>query len=357
MSRLIRAGHELGVHAHGKGFIRAVEAIKACGVEPQIAVPGLVQAGPNGRAALLKQVRSLGFTLVTDHGIRPAWAYEGFATREENGLIVMAPTVRPTDWGLISHQGQRMGFRRQMAARLRRLEQRAFEQGAEYFGVAFHEHDLCAPGSLKPTSEAIEGLRDYLDARIRPSAECLKSNAPIPVRDAKPLSDRRTFLVRKVNSVMGMGRGQVEMLTHRARKSRRLRIRRPDLGPNMEWVEVDNRAIVLQMSGSVQPRAICLMSHAGLNGGIRQGMAPFGLGERDLAREGWALWTYDRSGTGRSPSSPDPDLSPGNPAHLADWLAVLARARLVGIPVVALSWSSEIVPVLKGISEGFAPML
>ena len=70
---------KLIVHAHGKGFVRAVEAIKACGIEPQVAVPGLVQAGPDGRAALLKQVSSLGFTLVTDHGVRQAWAYEGFA--------------------------------------------------------------------------------------------------------------------------------------------------------------------------------------------------------------------------------------------------------------------------------------
>ena len=89
--------------------------------------------------------------------------------------------------------------------------------------------------------------------------------------------------------------------------------------------------------------------------GFERGLAPFGLGERDLAREGWALWTYDRSGTGLSPTSPDPSLAPGNPAHIADWLAVLARARLVGLPIVALSWSSGIIPVLNAISQGIGP--
>jgi pimeloyl-ACP methyl ester carboxylesterase len=88
------------------------------------------------------------------------------------------------------------------------------------------------------------------------------------------------------------------------------------------------------------------MSHAGLQGGIQQGLSPFGLDELDLAREGWELWTYDRAGTGRSPVAEDASVSPGNPAHAEDWLALLTRVRERELPVVALSWSSGIIPVL-----------
>ena len=158
LSQLVAAGHELGVHSHGKGFLRASEALRACGVETQVAVPGLVQAGLDGRSTLLQQVASLGYTLVTDHGDSQAWAYEGLMPREEAGLVVMAPTVRPTDWGLISKQGERRGLHTQAAVRLRQLEERAAGQGAKYYGVAFHEHDLCKPGTLEPTSEALDSL-------------------------------------------------------------------------------------------------------------------------------------------------------------------------------------------------------
>jgi hypothetical protein len=355
LPRLEEAGHELGVHTHGKGLAQAAQAVRACGVEPAVAVPGLVQAGPDGRAVLLRQAASLGFSMVTDHGIRQAWAYEGLAHRIEEGLVVMAPTVRPTDWGLISPQGQRMGLRMEGVERLRRLEQRAADQGAAYFGLALHEHDLCPPGSLKPSRSSLEALSSWLDARVVPSMSCLGEVQARPLRSSRPLSDRRTWLVRRVRSAVGSSRGGVEMMAHRARKSRRMRPPRGSLGEGMEWVELGQRAIVARRGGSRSPRAICLISHAGLQGGIGQGLSPFGLGERDLAREGWELWTYDRAGTGRSPAARDPSLSPGNAAHMEDWRAMLAHVRGSSLPVVAMSWSAGVLPVLRAAAEGDRP--
>jgi hypothetical protein len=183
LPQLAAAGHELGVHAHGRGFARAAEAVRACGVEVQVAVPGLVQVGADGREPLLRQVASLGFSLVTDHGPSQVWAYEGLASRPEAGLVVMAPTVRPTDWGLISMDGQRQGFRAECVVRLRKLEAQARAQGADYFGVAMHEHDLCPIGSLEPTPGALEALGQWLDSRVGPSRSC------VPLRE--PRSDRR----------------------------------------------------------------------------------------------------------------------------------------------------------------------
>ena len=81
-----------------------------------------------------------------------------------------------------------------------------------------------------------------------------------------------------------------------------------------------------------------------------------------LTDRGWAVWLYDRAGTGRSPPPP-PDgtwrdqhpLAPGHPAHTHDWIAVLQRARQEGVPVVGLSWSAGLVPVLRAAAAGHLP--
>ncbi len=70
-----------------------------------------------------------------------------------------------------------------------------------------------------------------------------------------------------------------------------------------------------------------------------------------LVQAGWVLWLYDRLGTGDSPAGGrlrrQGWLAPGNAAHIADWRAVLQRARQEGPLVVAVSWSSGILPVLR----------
>ena len=131
----------------------------------------------------------------------------------------MAPTVRPTDWGLISEDGRRLGLRMEAVERLRALEGRAALQGAQYFGAALHEHDLCPEGSLEPRLESMEALAAYLDERVRPALDCAPITEERPLRSSEPLSDRRTYLVRQVRSALGAGRGGVEMIAHRARRS------------------------------------------------------------------------------------------------------------------------------------------
>ena len=67
---------------------------------------------------------------------------------------------------------------------------RARVHGAEYFGVALHEHDLCPEGSLEPAAEALEALSAWLDSRVGPSLDCAPPQDVRTVRTAVPLSDR-----------------------------------------------------------------------------------------------------------------------------------------------------------------------
>ena len=158
-----------------------------------------------------------------------------------------------------------------MTERLRALEHRAFEQGAEYFGVAFHEHDLCSSGSLTLTREALDGLRAYLDERIRPAAECLRSRNNHSSSRCPAVIGSTNVLGQEGQQRHGIGSWANRNAHPSSKKEPSLEESKARIGPNMEWVEVNKRAIVLQASGSTQPRAICLMSHAGRNGGIRAG--------------------------------------------------------------------------------------
>jgi len=90
-------------------------------------------------------------------------------------------------------------------------------------------------------------------------------------------------------------------------------------------------------------------------GGRRLGLRPFGLQMAPLEAEGWSIWLYDRAGTGDSLQGPHRFLTPGNPDHRADWRAVLARARGDGVPVVALTWSGGLVPVMAAAAAGDRP--
>ena len=368
------AGHEVGVHAHGRHLAQATEAVHACGIRPRVVVPGLVQVGAAGRSALLAQARALGFSVVTDHGPHPAWAYEGLAPSVEEGVLVMAPTVRPFDWGLKEPDGRRLGATALAFERLRRIEALAPREGAAWFGAALHEHDLCAPGSLRPLPGAMEALAGWLDARVRPAMMAVGELARDPGADAEdplevqrlaqeisgaraPLqptrglaarirrSDRRVDLVRAVGMAVGQAR-------------QRLPPRRPggpSSGTPFQRLRVGDRWIAVEHHGPADPRAIILMSHAGREGGRRLGLQPFGLGIRSLLDEGWALWLYDRSGTGDSPEGPHPGLTPGNPDHLDDWRAVLASARATGRRIVALTWSAGSLPVLAVAAGGEQP--
>lgn len=353
-------GHGVGVHAHGSDLARATAAVRACGVRPRVAVPGLVQAGEAGRDGLIAQARDLGFDLLTDHGEAPAWAYEGLLPRVEQGVRVMAPTVRPFDWGLMDRDGTRHGLGPAQVARLRRLEAQAARQGARWFGLALHEHDLCPPGSLSPREAALEALAGYLDDRVQ-TARSVAEGLALHEAPARPAtshapggraralaSDGRLRLVREVRSripVAGVWRLRSGL---RARTVREAGPGRPDLR-----VAVDGEHVPVDVLAPPQPRGLVLMCHAGPEGGRALGLRPLGLAPRRILDAGWALWTYDRRGSGASHG--EVPLTPGHPSHVRDYAAVLLRARDEGLPVVVLSWSAGVLPVLGAAAGGARP--
>jgi hypothetical protein len=349
---LARRGHEIGAHAHGRGLARAVESIRSCGVEPEIAVPGLVQAGHGGRPALLRQSAGLGIRVVSDHCESRAWAYEGLMGRWEQGVWVVSPTVRPPDWGLMGPRGERLGIRVEAMTRLRSLESLAEQQGAHWFGVAMHEHDFCGAQSLEPRPEALEAFADFLDERVSESLSLISvpSGGSSEAEPQKPLSDRRVQVSRLRRNVGLRVRGR-----RRALRRSLSRVQPSGSGRTGEVVEVDSRSVVMERYRAVNPRALLLMSHAGPEGGRQQALRPLGLSAKDVTERGFELWVYDRSGTGDSPAGSGGGLAPGNPDHREDWRAVLARARLVGLPVMALSWSSGLIPVLAACADGMSP--
>ncbi|MDP7110624.1 MAG: hypothetical protein QGH45_01605 [Myxococcota bacterium] len=342
---LTERGHEVGVHSHGRRLAEAVAAVRGAGVEPVSAVPGLVQVGRSGRAPLLRQVASLGIGLVTDHGAGSAWAYDGLLPRTEQGVLVMAPTVRPFDWGLMERDGTRHGLGPGQVQRLRQLEGMARDQGAAWFGAALHEHDLCPPGSLEPAEACLDALATYLDPRVGPAAPLA---IPAP-RDppGRPIADRSVRMRRLTGGLHRRVRGALPTVA-----PRRGRVERG--GRRME-LSVDGRRVVVQRYGPARPKAACVLCHAGQEGGRRLGLGPFGTAAGDLVLRGWSVWSYDRAGTGDSAPAADARLTPGNPAHDADWRAVLGQARADGCPRVALTWSGGLVAALRAAARGDRP--
>ena len=340
---LAKAGHEVGAHAHGRSLAEVTAAIQATGVTPQAVTPGLVQAGAGGRSPLLQQCAALGYRWVTDHEHHRAWAYDGLLPRMEQGLPVLGPTVRPPDWGLMGVNGHRHLVSEEAILRLRVLERRAFQKfGSAFFGVALHEHDLCPPGLLSPSQDALDAFAGYLDARVRPSAAAAAlAPPPVPRGDARPLPDAAIRFARAI-SIAG----------RLARRARPRGWRPPPAGGFRVPIGRD-RYIVAERHGQELADAVVVLCPSGRQSGRRVALGPFGAGVLDVVGLGLALYTYDRSGTGASPAAGA--LTPGNPAHTEDWRGMLALARKEGLPVIALSWSSGVLPVLRAAAEGDAP--
>jgi hypothetical protein len=344
LSNLVSRGHEVGAHAHGKGLAEAIVAIKAAGLSPTVATPGLVQAGPAGRASLLRQAASHGIELVTDHGPERAWAYDGLMPRVESGVVVAGPTVRPFDWGLMDTDGTRHSLDAAVIDQLAHRERQAQQQGAAYFGVALHEHDLAKPDSLSPDPEPLGLLGQYLSERVQVSSAIDRPAAPQRGIPSRPISDRRVRFARAIHMATARGKRVLE--------KRGGRLREVPLDSAFE-LDVDDRRITVIRHGPPVPRAVVMVSHSGRTGGCSAELGPFGLGLRDVVGREIAVYLFDRAGTGQSPA--EGPLTPGNRAHMRDWQAVLALAREEGVQVIALSFSAGGIPVLASALRGDRP--
>lgn len=354
LQSLVARGHEVGAHAHGRGLAPVVAALKQAGISPDVAAPGLVQAGAGGRALLVRQAAGLGIGLLTDHGAQRAWAYEGLHSRTEDGVVVAAPTVRPFDWGLMSLDGTRHGLRLHHVDRLQQLAAQAASHGAQWFGWTIHEHDLCRAGTLTAREDALAAFRALLSPRVVTAQQAITGGTPAKPQPIKSPSDQRIRATRAIFAV----RSHLQKRIPRPRRPNAIGHRD---APTM--VTVGQRSIALErLEPMAPPHARLLLCHAGREGGRRLRLKPFGLSETELLKRGWSVWMYDRSGTGDSPPAPAPTgwrhrhpLAPGNPVHTDDWQAVLAMARQDDTPIVALSWSSGIVPVLRAAVGGQRP--
>jgi hypothetical protein len=334
----------VGLHAHGRGLAAVIEALRSAGVSPTVGAPGLLQAGPAGRAGLLAQARAQGLQQITDLGPQRCFVDEGLLPRWEQGLVVRAPTVRPEEWGLYDAQGARGPLDRAFA-RLRRCE--ALVQGrAASFGFTLHEHDLTEPGGLRPSAAALDALFDYLDGRVV-TAGSLPLPPPVESPHAPPPSDLGLRLRRLAHRAAEPWRAAGQRAQERLRRARS--------GPPFERLDLAGRTIAWSRLGPADARALVLVSAGGLLGGRRLGLRPLGIRPADLAEMGLATVLFDRSGTGDSAPGPLFDPRPGGPEARADWAALLDRARAEGRPILALSWSSGIVPVLQAAARGHRP--
>ena len=357
LAALEAAGHEVGTHAHGRGLLQAQQAVSACGVANRAATPGMVQAGARlGRS--WRQAASLGFAWLTDHPPHRPWAYGGVLPWRPGpdyrpdqpplGPVMIETSADPFAWGLLHRDGDSVRHEHQLgAAHFERLEEllaghaRPLPSGCQpYFSFALHEHNLCPEGSLEPRQEALDALEAFLSQhRVVPSGE-LAAGHREPTLDRAAPEHRGLRFARRVRMA--------------TRPARRRLTGRGAAQPGPFQVRAGPRRLHALWLGPAEPRAVLLLSHAGLQGGTRTLLRPFGVDAACLTAAGVAVVAYDRSGTGRSPA--DIALTPGNPVHVADFRAVIraVRARLAAdTPVGVMSFSSGILPPLRS-GEPFA---
>lgn len=359
LRRLEARGHEVGTHAHGRGLTRAKQAVDACGVANRGATPGMVQAG--GREGRLwREVDKLGFAWVTDHPARAHWTYGGLIPWRPGpgfrpdqaplGPVMIETSADPFAWGLLRREGGRVLHQHgRDVAHFERLEgllathHRPLPRGAEpYFAFAVHEHNLCPEGSTRPLQASLDALEAFLKShRVVPAGEIAASLVPPVLADAQP-SQRALRLARRVRVASQPLRRRIAGRPHQA-------------GPFV--VQAGPRTLQATWLGPAHPRGLLLLSHAGLQGGTRVGLRPFGVDPASLHTRGLAVVAYDRSGTGASRGGIH--LTPGEGVHVLDFRAVLraVRARLEpAVPVGVLSFSSGILPPLRS-RETFAFLL
>lgn len=345
-------GHEIGTHAHGRGLDKARRAVSACGVANRGATPGMVQAGERVDR-LWRETHRLGFRWVVDHAPFRAWAYAGHVPwwpgpgfrpdQPALGPAMLDTAADPFAWGLLEHRGREVrhsfGLDDSHFERLESLLEAhgcPLPDGAQgFFVFALHEHNFCAEGSLRPLPRALDAFAAFLARHRVATAEQVLAGLREP--EVMPRTAPKPAPLRFAR--------KIEVATRPAR--RRMRRRAPS-GPGPFAVQREDQRLHAMWLGPTVPRGVLVISHAGLRGGTRTLLGPFGIDPRWLTAEGIALVAYDRSGTGRSPSATT--LTPGNPLHVQDFDAVLQSVRNrvdPGLPLGVLSFSSGVLPPLR----------
>ncbi len=352
-------GHEIGWHAHGARLDHAVRALRATGVAAPalVGAPGLVQVElrrglPGGRLShrvnswlqrasarrLLETAWGLGLRVLTDRrqirefgwqGKLP-WGIDLGGGRE---ILSLDVTADPFAWGVLRRTPDRVHHARgtldwdALEDLVVRRERESEPRG--YFGLALHEHNFCARGSLRALPTALDAFSRWVDRRgpaLRPAAS-LTEGAIRPM--AKP--DRPTLRLprrRPGPTRSGLSTAQERLIPVAGRSVKSL------------WLPAAN------------PRGIVVAVHGGA-GGCTQRLGFLGLPDDALAREGWTLVVFDRTeGVARTP---------GNPVHVADTAAVLdaalAEARARRLPLHVLTWSGGLVPAVHSGLVGVARLV
>ncbi len=332
---LVARGHEVGWHAHASRLKAAADAVVAAGGTVRACAPGLVQAGRSSAERTLAEAQDLGAQLVTDRLEPRDFAYAGWLLRwAKPGLLAMDVSVAPSDWRLGHPDGP--DFARLATLRDVQAARVAPTGTAPFFGATFHEHDVCAPGSLTPRD--LDGLRRFVAAcqgTLRPSLEVADELTTRAVAAPRPelapahlptLADALGVLGRLGGRARAWGEdtaeraGLVPAATHRLR--------------------VGAREVRARRAGPSSPEAAVVVVHGG-ESGLVQGMSFLGLPDDAFAR--LAVWTFARTPAG--------SRAPGNPVHVADTRAVLEAARAEGVAVGILSWSGGLVNALLAADE------
>ena len=338
---LATRGHEIGALAGGEGLARTIHQLRRVGIQPAVATPGLRHLTRGHREPLLRQVAGLGIGVVVDRGEERTWAYEGLRSRREAGVRILAPTVLPRHWmgrGRVSAEA---------VATLAALERKAAGQGAHWFGVTLDVTDLMRDGS--PDAAAIGALGRWMDGRVGtvlgPVVD--RRNAGPEPRVAN-VTDRRVKLEAAAGDVLGA-----------ARRRWPDRMRRPGAAPPREarpvTLDVGGRRLTAERYGPDHPRASIVCSISGPAGARAEDLAFLGIALSDLIDREWSVWLYHRDPLVDYTRRPELGQAPHSDEQVADWRALVERSKEEGQPVVALTWSAGILPVLRAAAAGDRP--
>ena len=322
---LQRRGHEIGWHCHGDDPGALIQAMRQQGLPATVGTPGLVQAGEQGRLALLERARALGTRRITDRVERRHRAYQGFLPWEPiPGLWSFDTSVSPFDWGVLqrrllgvrhAHGGLQWDQLDRWIGAWSRLPQTPGLPA--FFCAAFHEHNLCRPDSMTVIQPEIDAFARFLD-RFGPRLS-LTADLPLPAALPPPEAQPEA------------------PAAHLRRRLRHgyARLRPPELRRHTVGLRQVRYRIWAPPAGT-PVRGSWLVLHGGKSG-LDQLLSFAGLVPADLTARGFRLCCLER-GPG--------DRTPGNPDHLAEARELL-RMLLRDGPAGLLSWSGGLVPAAR----------